>query len=112
MQWWIINLEDGFSETEGKMVPLDVIASIPMLALWRGIVAFLGKAPELTARDFCPSSFQATSNRNLEPAMASNFAEKNYFMISKHFCTNHVCSYLNNRGSSGRSKSHERTTSG
>lgn len=88
MQWWIINLEDGFvSDTGDKMIPLDKITSVPMLALWRGIVAYPWEGPPcIDCKGFMSVLFQSATNRNLEPAMASQFSEKNYFMISKHFC--------------------------
>ncbi len=88
MQWWIINLEDGFlNDTGDKMIPLDKITSVPMLALWRGIVAYPWDGPPcIDCKGFMSVLFQSATNRNLEPAMASQFSEKNYFMISKHFC--------------------------
>jgi pyruvate,water dikinase len=88
MQWWVINLEDGFeSDTASKMIPLDKITSIPMLALWRGIVAYPWEGPPgLDGKGFMSVLFQSATNRNLEPAMASQFSDKNYFMVSRHFC--------------------------
>jgi pyruvate,water dikinase len=88
MQWWIINLEDGFANDPGdKMIPLDKITSVPMLALWRGIVAYPWEGPPcIDCKGFMSVLFQSATNRNLEPAMASQFSERNYFMISKHFC--------------------------
>ncbi len=100
MKWWFINLDDGFThDVPGKYVKLEEICSIPVGALWEGIVAIPWQGPPpVDGRGFLSIIAQASTNPHLEAATHSSFAERNYFMISSnylclssrfgfHFCT-------------------------
>jgi len=91
MQWWIINLDDGFNrEIPERFVRLSDIASPPMLAIWEGIVAVPWAGPPAASAGSMMNVFlQATMNPELGEGGGGGFCERNVFMISRRYaCLN------------------------
>ncbi len=90
LEWWVINLADGFVEGAGsskQTIRIEDITSIPMLAIWSGITAVpWGGPPPISAKGFGSIILQSAMRPDLEPAVASRLTAKNYFLISRNFC--------------------------
>ena len=90
LAWSVINLADGFAADYDDSAPniaINQIVSQPMLAICRGLTAVPWEGPPpVSARGFGAIIFQSTMRPDLDPAVASPLAAKNYFLISRHFC--------------------------
>ena len=89
MQWWILNLDDGFSDDKnGKHIDINKITSLPMKAFWDGYVAVPWEGPPaMDNKGFVSVMFQSTANPALISGIRTQYADQNYFMISKNYCS-------------------------
>lgn len=90
LEWWVIDLADGFRpgmDSKSKTVRVEDIVSLPMQAIWQGISAFPWEGPPaISARGFGSIIFQSTMRPDLDPSVPSGLTTKNYFLISQNFC--------------------------
>ncbi len=89
-QWWAINLKDGFREGADLSTPfihIEDIVSEPMLAIWKGMTAVPWQGPPpVSLRGFGAIIAQSAMNPQIDPAVRSNMAGRNYFLLSKKYC--------------------------
>lgn len=91
-QFWVLNLDDGFNPEgqarEDSCILMTQVDSIPMQSIWKGMIAVPWEGPPpVNARGFMSVMFEATMNPNLTAARASDFQMKNYFIISRNYCS-------------------------
>jgi len=88
LQWWVIDLEDGIEGgSRGKTVKIDQIVSIPMHALWEGMIAVPWKGPPpVDTKGFLSAMLKASMDPSIDPAVSKRFADRNYILVARNFC--------------------------
>ncbi len=88
-QFWVIDFANGFKADtrSNKYIRLDEIESTPMLAIWDGMMKIPWKVPPVNARGFLEVMMGSMTDPGLNPSMPSPYAQRNYFMISRNYCS-------------------------
>jgi pyruvate,water dikinase len=89
-QWWVIDLDDGFRpglDPGSRFIAIDDVVSEPMRAIWKGMTAVPWPGPPpVSLRGFGAIVAHSTMNPQLDPAVRSSLANRNYFLVSRNFC--------------------------
>ena len=91
-QFWVLNLDDGFlpegEHRADQCIMLEHVDSYPMHALWEGMQAVQWEGPPpVHTKGLMSVMFEATMNPDLNPSSGTRYTQKNYFMISKNYCS-------------------------
>lgn len=90
IQWWVIDLGEGFqagTDVRQQEVTIADVACTPMLAIWEGMHAVPWKGPPTAPlRTMVSFLFQSALSDSLDPTRTSALRETNYFLISKKYC--------------------------
>jgi pyruvate, water dikinase len=89
-QFWVIDLGEAF-ESVGRdpMIDVSQIQCPSFHALWFGMNVHPWQGPPpVNNKGFVSILYEATANPHLDPASQSAyFSEKNYFLLSKNYCS-------------------------
>lgn len=90
-QFWVIDLADAFENVKpaDPLVDISNIHSAPFHALWYGMNVHPWQGPPpINGKGFMSILYEATANPHLDPATQSSyFTEKNYFLVSRTYCS-------------------------
>lgn len=90
IQWWVVDLGEGFqpgTDVRQQEVSIADIACVPMQAIWLGMHAVPWKGPPAAPlRTMAAFLFQSALGNSLDPTRTSALRETNYFLISKKYC--------------------------
>jgi pyruvate, water dikinase len=90
LEWWVIDLGDGFepgTDLQSPEITMAEIACTPMQAIWEGMLAVAWEGPPTARlRTLASFLFQSAVRNGLDPTRSAALREKNYFLISKNYC--------------------------
>jgi len=91
LQYWVVDLEDGLEAPEDSDLRTVDIADVrcrPMLALWEGMQAVVWRGPPaVNAGGLVSVMVRSVSDPGLAEGAASPYAVRNYFLISREYCS-------------------------